>query len=394
MKQKRITCLLGAGAVIEIGGPTTDEITKCVCNDWEKIGGKDCVGCNLTGNFEYRFHLLEILSSFHKNIKNPVSKILELKDTFKCIGLDELMSSCQTLLNTVGNIINKYDCSWKEKKEHEWFISFWKKLDANIRLDLVTLNYDTCIEQSLFSYEDGFSERLNIMGIRSCHAYRFHPEVLAHSTRSKVMHLHGCINYGMGTPSEVNKYAFDDSFHDMYKFDSFNAAVEHWFGHSNPSTQAGEDIYAGPIITGLRKTEKILAHPYLSYHYEFQRALRDNYSLLIVGYSCGDDYINAELMRMKQLHGNKRRIVVISYMPNDVRKQWHPDPYLRNWPTDNEYYTLAHLMGCEVTSLLDSYKIPQKDVLISKDGCVHWYFCGFKESIMKYKRKIIKFLIQ
>lgn len=392
MKQKRITCLLGAGAVIEIGGPTTDKITECVCNALKSKDIPDCIKYNLTGNFEERFHLLEILSSFHEHTHAPITTILQRKDTFKDINWGNINSSCNTLLETIGKTIDSYNCSWKMKPQNDWFVKFWKKLNVTARLDIVTLNYDTCIEQSLNYFEDGFSEKLDVMGIHSHHAYRFHPKALHCTNKSKVMHLHGCINYGMGTTHDVNKYAFDDSFHDLYKYDSHNAAIEHWYGHSNPSTQAGENIYVGPIITGLRKTEKLLVHPYLSYHYEFQYALRNNHTLLIVGYSCGDEYINAELMRMKQLHGNKRRIVVISYMSNDVRNNWHRDQYCRNWPEEKAYYMLSHLMGCSVAGLLDSFRIPTMDVITSDDKCVQWYVCGFKKSVEKYKMDIIKFL--
>lgn len=392
MEQKRITCLLGAGAVIEIGGPTTATVTDCVHEAWKAKNGSDCIECNLAGNFEQRFHLLELLLSFQKSTHNPAAAVLERKPAFRNIDLEKLLLSCYTLLETVGNMIDAYSGSWKMNQNNEWFVKFWKKLTANARLDIVTLNYDTCMEQSLFSYEDGFSERVDVMGVRSHHAYRFHPEVLTRTKETRVMHLHGCIQYGMGTTQEINKYAFDDSFHDLYKYESYNAAHEHWLGHSNPETQAGETIYAGAIVTGLRKTEKILFNPYLSYHYEFQRALRNNHSLLLVGYSCGDEYINAELMRMKQMHGNRRRIVIISCLPVDVRNNWHPDPYCREWPTENEYYTLSHLMGCEVTGILDSFHIPDMDVLVSDDGCVRWYLCGFRATAMKYSKDIINFL--
>ena len=120
--------------------------------------------------------------------------------------------------------------------------------------------------------------------------------------------------------------------------------------------------------------------------------MQHNKSLLIIGYSNSDEYINAELMRMKQYHGNKCRIVVISYMPDNVRTNWNSDPHRRKWPEENTYYMLSHLMGREVARLLASNNIPEKDVIDSEDGCVKWYLCGFQTAIKRYKKDIIKFL--
>ena len=392
MNPRRITCLLGAGAVIEIGGPTTQQITDDVRDAWTSNNVPNCITNNLTGNFEQQFHLLETLSSFSQGTYNPATEILQPKCVFRNVEWRELKLACNILLGTIGRRINEYNCSWGTASQNDWFRKFWRKLASNAKLDIITLNYDTCIEQCLSAFDDGFSERICVEDLNSRYGYRFHPEKLQNSKKNKVMHLHGCINYGMGGLLGCNKYEFNDSFYDLYKYNSYEEASRHWFGHSNPSTQAGEELYTGAIITGLRKTEKILDNPYMSYHYEFQYALRHNKSLLIIGYSNSDEYINAELMRMKQYHGNKCRIVVISYMPDNVRTNWNSDPHRRKWPEENTYYMLSHIMGSAVARILASNKIPDKDVIDSEDGCVKWYLCGFQTAIKRYKKDIIKFL--
>lgn len=392
MSNNRLTCLLGAGAVIEIGGPTTRELTDAVDISWRSEARlEDCIAIS-DGNFEEKFHLLETLMSFHEGDRNPANNILMRRQSFEDWDYGKLSRACRTLVETIGNVINEYDTSWGSKPYNSWFYDFWHKLTLQKKLDILTLNYDTCLENSISSYEDGFIERVPIMGIRSHYAYRFHPDALANTNKTRIMHLHGCIKYGMGSPYELNKYAYEDSFHDLYKYNSYHEASEHWYGHSNPSTQAGEYVHVGALITGLRKTEKILVNPYIAYNYEFQRSLRANHSLLIIGYSCGDEYINAELMRMKQLHGNKRRIVIISYLPDFVRNEWHPDPGMREWPTDNEYGTLSHLMGSSVAELLEKISPPESDYIVSKDRCVQWYLCGFKNAVLRHRRGIIRFL--
>ena len=40
---------------------------------------------------------------------------------------------------------------------------------------------------------------------------------------------------------------------------------------------------------------------------------------------------------MAELHGVKRRIVIVTYFSEETKKNWHPDPSIRDIPTDNEY---------------------------------------------------------
>ena len=120
--------------------------------------------------------------------------------------------------------------------------------------------------------------------------------------------------------------------------------------------------------------------------------MKKNDSLLIVGYSFSDDHINAELMRIRQMHGNKIRVIIISYLPKDVKDKWYSDSEIKNWPTDNEYRIITYLMGNEVAELFNTFEPPKNDFVESKDKCVRWYLCGFKTAVIKHKAEIINFL--
>jgi hypothetical protein len=385
----RITCLLGAGAAVEIGGPTTDALTKLIDENWEKAGLGN-IANTLQGNFEEKFHALEMLYSYKMSRRNTLNGYIAVKKEF--INW-EYIKACNLLLETIGERIYEYSKVESMRSLELWFYDFWRDFAGMTALDVITLNYDTCVEQCLRQYEDGFSEEIAVMGISSNCAYRFNPKTLDETGSTRVMHLHGCINYANGLTRDVNQYCYDDDFHDLYKYKTYEAARENWWGHSTPYAQDGVDIHVGPIITGLRKADKILVNPYMSYDYEFHKALINNSSLLLIGYSCGDRHINAKLLRMKQLHGNRRRVVIISFLPNSVREKWHPDPYIRKWPTEGEYEVLSHLMGCEVAALLEQVSCPKSDCIVSEDGCVRWCLCGFKKTVSEYKKEIFTFLL-
>lgn len=130
------------------------------------------------------------------------------------------------------------------------------------------------------------------------------------------MHLHGCILFG--TPTRKSDELGTD-IHDMYKFDTYDDASD-YLDTKNLSTQDWQSLFVGPIITGLRKIDKITIYPYISYLYEFEKSVLNNERLLIIGYSFGDLYLNYLLKRMKQSHGEKRHIVIITMYDEKISR--------------------------------------------------------------------------
>ena len=107
---------------------------------------------------------------------------------------------------------------------------------------------------------------------------------------NRILHLHGSILYGYIRTS--NLYAYDDDHEDLYRYDNFQDAKATWFGRSTNTAQSREQAIAGPIITGLRKTDKALCYPYNTYYSLFQDSIIENPRLLIAGYSFGDFHFN------------------------------------------------------------------------------------------------------
>ena len=74
-----------------------------------------------------------------------------------------------------------------------------------------------------------------------------------------------------------------------------------------PRNQAGDAIFYSPIITGLKKTDKLCFMPHNFYHANLVRKIIENPSLLICGYSFGDLYVNQLIQRHKLVHDKNER---------------------------------------------------------------------------------------
>lgn len=421
----RLTTVLGAGATVDIGGITADKLTNEVVmkeQRYKDIDDKEkhrmllsdiyralCPHKqNATINFEDIMNSLENLYSMHEStkIRTPWAAIAELKKTFQGLERRMILRAHSDLLTIVGDSISKYDVSFINHDRYSDFKNFWIQISKECPLDLFTLNYDTVLEQCFEeNFIDGFGDLNEVMGVEGNSARRFQPIILEEEKgKSKILHLHGCINFARATlriPNH-NQFAFQESYMDMYKYNTYKEANEHWWGENAIITQSGDAIFNDPILFGLRKPDKILSvYPYSYYFRELQDAIIRNHSLLIIGYSCGDQYINNWLTRMMEIHGEKRRVVIVNYYDRnktlcaDARKTDKKDEV--QIISDSEFDVYSKLMQEEyagiIYSIADKVKgLPTDGKIISKDSCVRIYFEGFHTAIIKYGDEIINFL--
>lgn len=254
------------------------------------------------------------------------------------------------------------------------------------------------------NYQDGFFEDMCPLSqkiLKHYHVKRFIPQKLDEKNNNLIMHLHGCIKYGpkpMGLfPKDIKKLDYEDSNDDVYKYDSIDGIKKAWNAYWEESDK--NKFFMRPIITGGNKANKILINPYQFYHFELQRALIENKSLLIIGYSFSDSHLNSLLMRMKQLHGGKRRIVIITYINDDDKREIDninlggPDAEENNilnrlLPIVKEY---DRLMGEPVRyTLAKSIQRNENFTKFGENGII--YYCGVEKAFEKYGKEIKEFI--
>ncbi|MBE7549221.1 MAG: SIR2 family protein [Planctomycetia bacterium] len=413
----RVTAFLGAGAYLEIGGPSTKDLTDLVrkkkqqfldpfTEQWTEVPFLENIASQLDSyfnsescNFEDLFHVLEMMGSYFrgrqkhiigKQYKPPLGAFITLncskwltdkgRDEY-ILSVSKLITAKKDILEGVAAQIFKFMEDFDSYHKHRWFADFWNDALNKCAWDIATLNYDYSIEKSIRNkiIEDGYE-------VDGQGSYRFNPRKLIESNSSKVLHLHGCILYGYARHRNPNKYLFEDAFEDIYKFDTYERAKETWLGRSTNNAQSQEEAIVGPIITGLRKTDKLLYYPYNTYHHALQQATMLSPRLLIAGYSFSDLHFNAILERVTRLYGEYRRVVIITYFDKDY---WHPDPMVMGWPHD---YGMTKFIATvfRESAPFNSHKL--QSLLCSKDGCVKLYLCGMKKALENHGDEIIEFL--
>lgn len=381
----RITVLLGAGATLEIGAPSTGGLTEAVrllknespdvfpqssdrqreimLSLFETLEPFYHSRCRKESvNFEDVFHAIEQLVSLHAarqygTVKafKPVLAAFTTDDKWlDTVEEPKLFGLLNLIRHIIGDRIHQCCEGFAANSGAAWFRDFWQGLGSRFTLDIATLNYDNLFEQ-IFAAEDLSDGYIN----NHTYAWRFSPEVLLNAKRHRLMHLHGSILFG--SPHPVRQAPPDPmrDFHSLVKFSDYKTAREAWGVLSTENhAQSGDMAAVGPLVTGHRKTDKLLSAPYIDYNHQLYESLRQNERLLIIGYGFGDYHINALLRRLKAWHGDRSRVVVVDYVDEFHRSTWSPFNNHFDWAPINLLWFLAAVTGESQPFPSHEYKNP------------------------------------
>lgn len=434
---KRITTIVGAGAVLDLDlpqgamWPSTGNITDAIRGIKKKnvLSGKDIVEIEeiyqillreypTFPHFEIIFHVLEMLVAYSWVWQYPTKmpKTTKLFPVFASFTApkwlydeDNVKQALDYVLLTIMDIVNGYNEPYLNNPyTNVWYRDFWKCYEG--AWDVFNLNYDTTIEHTLTNCEDGFDDIPDQPEFQ-----HFVPMKLWANKRggSTMSHLHGCIEFFDGRYKEdVYKKEFVKyGFHDLYKYPSYSKVRDMFIGSSKSkqSNQAGEQFINTPIITGLLKTDKLNILPFAFYHTHLYNCVMRNNSLLIVGYSFGDLYINQVLERMELIYGNAKRIVLIDYwsllvddnviygIPEGEERSAYVKEMMIQKVLGDEIRDALGTFMCRMTGTgdfreaVDSFDhYDRKGPMVSQNGCLMLFIGGFKEA-SAYKNEIYRF---
>lgn len=434
----RITTIVGAGAVLDFDlprdaiRPSTENITNAIRGVKEKnlLTNKEIVEIEqiyqillndypIQPNFELIFHVLEMFVAYGWVWQHPtrLPKTTKMYPVFApftapkwLLDKDNVEQALDLVILRIMDIVNGYNAPYlADMSTNAWYRDFWKNYEG--AWDVFNLNYDTTIEHTLDDCEDGYDVILGQPEFQ-----HFVPQKLWHNKRgcSTMSHLHGCIEFFDSHykddvyKKEVIKYGF----HDLYKYPSYEKVRGMYIGYgkSKPSNQAGEQFVNTPIITGLIKTDKLNTLPFAFYHSHLYNCIMRNNSLLVIGYSFGDLYINQLIERMELIHGDRKRVVLIDYwklsvdddMIDEITDDKERNRCVRDWMSqkvkgfeinDGVGIFLCRMTGeTEYDNAVRSFKrFDRKKPMISKNGCLMLFIGGFKTASM-YRDEIYKFL--
>ena len=432
----RITTIIGAGAVLDLDlpsdaiWPSTENITNAIRGIKKKnvLTDQDIVEIKeiyeilekeypCKPNFELIFHVLEMFVPYgwiwqHQTMLPKVTSMFPVFAPFTSpkwlFDVGNIKQALDAVLLTIMDIVNGYNAHYLAgKTDNQWYRNFWKDYDG--AWDVFNLNYDTTIEHTLTDCEDGFDD---IEG--QPEFQHFVPQKLWENKRgcSTMSHLHGCIEFFKDRyKDEVYQKEFIKyGFHDLYKYPSYDKVRDMFIGSSGslPSNQAGEQFVNTPIITGLMKTDKLNILPFAFYHSHLYNCVVKSNSLLIVGYSFGDLYINQLLERMELIHGANKRIVLIDYwklmIDDDVIDELSDKEKKSKCVRDcmvQKAYGFSNALGtflCRMTgesefknAVLSFKSFDRTGPMVSKNGCLMLFIGGFKAAT-EHKDKIYAFL--
>jgi hypothetical protein len=177
---------------------------------------------------------------------------------------------------------------------------FLTALKARYRLTVASLNYDDLIERIIGTWSDGFVDD----GDR----FRFVAESLLDcGPASVLLHLHGSVRWYVPVGDEIS------SPFEILRADDGNYPCAP--GRRRPVdmyAQSGDPMIIGPMIAGLRKSDKIAIDPFATYQWKLRDSLLRNERLIVIGYGGWDLYLTTALQHFSRMHGAKARIAIVT----------------------------------------------------------------------------------
>lgn len=345
-------------------------------------------------SFEDLLHVLEMCLSYsscwhdeylHWKVFPLYGALMEPDQILKDINTVEYERAAYALEERVMKIVNQYDSAFKKDKSREqWYRDFWHSMKG---ANIFSLNYDSTIEVSVESYEDGFEQVLGREEYSRFSARRYYEN---RENKTTIAHLHGSILY-----SEPKSFPFEYSIRDLVKNKDYESALKNRkMSQSAPRTQANE-VYVQPyIISGARKTEKMVVAPYDVYLSDLTRKVLENKRLMIIGYSFGDLYLNEILGLGIAAHGDEFRVVIIDKYPTHIYD--YPSFYQKL--KDLGMYGFVSRVSRNQLYIEPGQKVFPLDVkdydtpVVSKNGNLMICMTGFRDAITKHWEEINAFL--
>lgn len=166
---------------------------------------------------------------------------------------------------------------------------------------------------------------------------------------------------------------------------------------SNPHTQAKEEYIQPYIISGARKTEKMVYSPYNVYLSDLARKVLKNKRLMIIGYSFGDLYLNEILGLGMAAHGDDFKVVIIDKFPLGIDDYPSFLQHLLNSCNYGAFEFVSRLVKDRLYVEIGQKEFPLivKDCdspVMSRNGNLMMCIGGFKNAVLKQEEAIRSFL--
>jgi len=325
----RITVLLGAGASRFAGAPSTNDLTALV--ERRPVGGKILAELRVRSeswepNFEDVLHVLEEVESYHSAVPSrahvATRPFVALTEPLRSL-LPDVLSARRERLALIEEIASafdgiNYDASWRP------LYRLLRPFLNTHNIDIFTLNYDLISDASAYALSlvsgkhwfDGFGNPIDMdmnCGFRS-DEYAGWDKTPLYITLS---HIHGSLRFAYNLSDVRMAYAEPI---EIVSAQSFDIARANWTDFHDIARDDESFSFFGvsPIVSGLRKSEKLNIRPYANYYAGLANAISKSPRLIVIGYGGGDEHINYWIRELNRIHPRDGRVIEITDQTNTL----------------------------------------------------------------------------
>jgi NAD-dependent SIR2 family protein deacetylase len=326
----RAVILIGAGASIDFGVPSTAKITNEIeqfvkADEWMGLSGgaaafqtiKLRLGEYLSSpdvvNFEHIYHCAHELMFISPHTDGALDEYRPILNPFIC-NLDNLTkyalrALCHDMTKVIYERISR--CCDDEALNLASLTAFLEKIESKHITRIYTTNYDDLVLQAAPHLYTGFSARLD------GEPRRFKAENFwAHENTNAVFHLHGSVH--LGFPHPIPK---EGDIGELYWFDNRAEALEHSSFHgSDDRRMDGSSVLCSAIITGLDKLSRLQQRPMSHYYSAMARDMMTADIIYVIGSGLTDIHLNTWLKEARTKNP-KPPILIIDLWPRPFLEQ-------------------------------------------------------------------------
>jgi hypothetical protein len=326
---KKTTLLLGAGAMIPFGGPSTSTITErlLIHNSCEDVYKVIQNGFEEKCNFESLLSALELLlewnlsndTTSHSTYRNTsiFRNVFQLGLPFKYHTTDMVWEIYKQVVNDIIEVIRDYDyypqyTGCRHGKDPAILDLFISKYQEKSNLKIYTLNYDRLIPNLIGNHlevYEGIEGESFVYNLKKFSNHHF-----------TYFNLHGSIYI------DYNPYTGIKLLNRPVELEN---AIK--LAGGNPNEQK---IFL-PIIAGYHKSQRMMSQPFNFGLGAFMCDCDDCETIIIVGYSFSDPHINSILSNF--IKTNITKIIIVDYSSDHIPSRRMINTVKRVFKTKTDY---------------------------------------------------------
>jgi hypothetical protein len=317
----RLTVLLGAGASVHAGAPSTKRLTDLVST--RGIGGKILAALEdadppTPPTFEDVLYVLEELEALDAQVtrtSGALRPFVERTNLARAIALDRAAIRAERLglIEAIGDAFGSVDCN----SQWQPLTNLLRPMLEHFDIDIFTLNYDVLADVAVNAltqttgkkYLDGFGRPVDLEGNQSFRSDQY--ALWSKPVSLTLAHVHGSLSFGYFASDQRMAHANE---FEIVQTASPREGMNNWIQMHRFVLQNPDFEFNGvaPIVAGLRKLDKLNVCPYANYFHKFAQCVSSSPNMLVVGYGAGDPHINFWLREFAMIHVQEARLVEIT----------------------------------------------------------------------------------